>query len=395
MKLSRFNYYYSIDGRNYVFNSLSESIIAVPGIEESILQSYSDILMSKGILVDSAFDDEEGLHKKITTISKMYGKVMDINIHVTNQCNLHCIGCYNESNQCVEDDFSRALRTINKEIINIRDLIDKGSAHRVSISISGGEPLLFLNRIKTIVDTCNGILGSRNHDFLLITNGTLLNKSVIKQMLEFGITDYYISVDSERYSLSSNSICAKASLFELFSNIQFIHSITNKRVIIRMNVTSTSDDFPILFMKWIKENRLSHCVILDFKRWYNHNELKNYYEVLPSQIQKLILFSHEMELSCLWTWRDNIDKYLACRMDTKAGCTVHPDGELTICPYCSYTLGNNDCVTHHCNECCFQAVCFGGCRFKQLNNTKYCDFEMIKKMVETHIIVTQTYNNEK
>ena len=100
----------------------------------------------------------------------------------------------------------------------------------VSISLSGSELLLFRDRISLVVKICDSILNKRAHDYLIMTNGTLLTYDIICQLSDIGVKDYYISVDSNWYSLlEHNSLnCRQTSFQNLCVNAKLIYSVTGK-----------------------------------------------------------------------------------------------------------------------------------------------------------------------
>jgi MoaA/NifB/PqqE/SkfB family radical SAM enzyme len=106
-------------------------------------------------------------------------------ISPTQKCNLACVGCYAASTKkSVESlDWDVVNRIMNEK----RDLW--GSYFTV---ISGGEPLLYESRGKTILD-----LFEKHNDtfFLMYTNGTLIDRTVAKKMAELGNVAPAISVE--------------------------------------------------------------------------------------------------------------------------------------------------------------------------------------------------------
>lgn len=387
MQASRFNYLFSVSERHYIFNSISEAIISSSGA--NCLDELSNLLILKRfkMQVESTEQDMLNLQQKVKAIRKGSRNIADLNILITNKCNLQCPGCFNHQEiQCIEN-FSQVLDALEGKLACLCGLFDCGVVKKISISLSGGEPLLFLDRLSTVIKTCESILGKREHEYLMLTNGTLLNSEIVTDLYSLGVKDYYISVDSNRYSLpkSDDVNCNQTSFLDLLVNIQQINFITGRKSILRFNINSIGDKFPIDAMNCLYESGLSTGVILDFKRWYDKNAPDNYFMLLPGRIQEMILYALDLGLDCLWKWYDNIDKYLACRVDTGFGWSIHPNGKLSICPYIikkdAFSKYNNT----QCQYCCFYAICFGGCQYK-LSDEHCCDYHMIRKMLETHIL---------
>lgn len=106
-------------------------------------------------------------------------------ISPTQKCNLACIGCYAASSKktAVTLDWDILDRVVQQK----RDLW--GSHFTV---ISGGEPLLYESKGKTIFD-----LYEKHNDnfFLMYTNGTLIDKTVAKRLADLGNVAPAISVE--------------------------------------------------------------------------------------------------------------------------------------------------------------------------------------------------------
>lgn len=96
-------------------------------------------------------------------------------LHVTNICNLNCIGCYS---------FDRTRNCSDKlSFDNIKYIIDQLAENDVrTITISGGEPLIrsdIVDIVKYMKDN------ARIETVNLITNGTLYNEEVLLELREY------------------------------------------------------------------------------------------------------------------------------------------------------------------------------------------------------------------
>jgi len=110
---------------------------------------------------------------------------MFLTVSPTKTCNLRCVGCYAASSgknreHLDYDTFSRIIRQ-QKELW--------GSHFTV---ISGGEPLLYRDRGKTIFDIFQE---HRDTFFLMYTNGTLITREVAEKFAELGNVTPAISVE--------------------------------------------------------------------------------------------------------------------------------------------------------------------------------------------------------
>jgi MoaA/NifB/PqqE/SkfB family radical SAM enzyme len=109
----------------------------------------------------------------------------------TQACNLRCTGCYAVSDETTKPRLS--YETVRKVVKDTHDIL--GSKF---MTISGGEPFLYKDSGKTLIDIFeefNDML------FLVYTNGTLINKNLANKLLELGNVTPAISVEGmERHT---------------------------------------------------------------------------------------------------------------------------------------------------------------------------------------------------
>jgi AdoMet-dependent heme synthase len=103
---------------------------------------------------------------------------------LTQQCNLRC-------KHCIFNCSPEKRNRLSKE--KIFDIIDQLADMKVfTIGLNGGEPLLLKDEIYDIIN----YIKNKNLNFLLTTNGTLLNDKMIKFLKEKDILCIRISLDS-------------------------------------------------------------------------------------------------------------------------------------------------------------------------------------------------------
>jgi radical SAM protein with 4Fe4S-binding SPASM domain len=97
--------------------------------------------------------------------------------HITNECNLRCKHCYHESYAKDDTEISKLIEVANKLCSALDKWKKKGS-----LSITGGEPLIRCEVLYKLLDH----LETRNITSIdLLTNGTLLNDSIINRLKEY------------------------------------------------------------------------------------------------------------------------------------------------------------------------------------------------------------------
>ncbi|MCD6442163.1 radical SAM protein [bacterium] len=108
-----------------------------------------------------------------------------LTISPTKFCNLRCAGCYANSS-------SANSKKLDWDILNkiVAEKTNLWSSYFTVIS--GGEPLLYKSKGKTIIDLAKK---HQNNYFLMYTNGTLINKKIAKKLAEVGNITPAISVE--------------------------------------------------------------------------------------------------------------------------------------------------------------------------------------------------------
>jgi radical SAM protein with 4Fe4S-binding SPASM domain len=158
-------------------------------------------------------------------------KVREVDINITNMCNLNCIHCAFSSHYTSKD---RLNLDIYKKYIN--DLSNFGLE---DVHLTGGEPTLHPDLPNMISYAVN-----KNINVRLITNGYMLNASKLKKYMEYGLSSIMISLDGlER---THNMIRGKNDAFnKTINNIQIAkelgYNIRINAVISKLNMHELND----------------------------------------------------------------------------------------------------------------------------------------------------------
>ena len=399
LELSRFNYFFEDPYTYYVFNAISESILSMRKennvtLSEYILSTSSSFVDKAKMRVRNSSDDDDNLNFKASRVREISARTLDINFLITDFCNLACAGCFNASSKLItySDEFGCVTRrVIRHEVESARALFHENSINRISVSFSGGEPLLFVDRIAYVLDECNRMLSKCTVDYIVLTNGTLLTKGIVMNLSARGACRYYVSVDSTRCDFLGMS--RNDYINSLIDKMSMVYRITGLRPIIRINVSDAVEQklFAEEIINLVCRLSASDFMTLSFSRWHNIDNMFDYYTILPETINELYVNAINKKITCLWKWRDNIDKYMSCRKDSKNGTTIHPSGKKTLCPYeNSAHMPLNPALRENCSKCCFLPICFGGCYFKRSYHSTECDYKMISTAIETHVFAKQS-----
>lgn len=179
-------------GWNLLLNSrLGNSIIVDDDCTKILLEQQlpNDDLMFKlhqrGFIRDKKADF---CIKKINTCPNFFL------INLTNNCNLRCKYCFRNIEHLKKDEIEDSqLKSICEYILQH---CEEQRIRKFSIQFWGGEPLLLFDKIKYVQDFFlnYGI----NPQFIIETNGTLLNKKIANELVERKIK-IGISIDGPEY----------------------------------------------------------------------------------------------------------------------------------------------------------------------------------------------------
>ncbi|RJX18479.1 MAG: putative geopeptide radical SAM maturase [Desulforudis sp.] len=109
-------------------------------------------------------------------------------------CNFSCVYCYEgtlKQGQAMTEETCGRLVTFLAERYLAR------GRTRLRLDFYGGEPLLYMDRIKAIAGPLQNFVEERggNFSFSLVTNGSLLTRAVVRELLPFGLHAAKVTVD--------------------------------------------------------------------------------------------------------------------------------------------------------------------------------------------------------
>ena len=109
-------------------------------------------------------------------------------------CNFACLYCYEGSLKgavAMNDDVAEQL--VDLLVARFR----AGKKKRLILDLYGGEPLLYTRRIRTLAERLKHvieIMGGR-FEFTLVTNGSLLTRAVVEELVPLGLVSVKVTVD--------------------------------------------------------------------------------------------------------------------------------------------------------------------------------------------------------
>jgi uncharacterized protein len=189
-------------------------------IEQGTLSPQDESLLSRlGMIVE---DREEEKRSLLGLLDRMNAGNLELNITVVLNldCNFACIYCY-------EGDMKGALYMSDDTADRLVAFIqDHFQAHKKSLVIDfyGGEPLLSIKLIKSISKRLKSFTKKRgaSYGFNLVTNGSLFNRKVAKELVRLGLTNVQITLDgpAENHNKYRPFKSGAGSFDTLIKNIQ-------------------------------------------------------------------------------------------------------------------------------------------------------------------------------
>ncbi len=172
--------YLLFNTRTGAFSILSEAAIDTNTVSD---------LLAQGYVVEKEKDETAEIVNSFRK-AREDKSLLRIIVLPAEMCNFRCMYCY-ESFRNI-----RISKSIMRGLLN---LIENriGTISTLQISWFGGEPLLALDEILFINQSCQSIAGQHRVQFYsdVTTNGYLLEPAVLSQLIEAGIMRYHITID--------------------------------------------------------------------------------------------------------------------------------------------------------------------------------------------------------
>lgn len=429
------SYLYTIDYLHYEIVSLAQENISnfslhyiinsLPDYDLNLVTShYNDIVR---IFSENIVYDNSSKTYSLQDIMHSISEVPQIVIEVTEQCNLHCSYCYYGKMYYNNDQRSANMNTDNcirvlRELLSVRSVF----YNNVVISFYGGEPLLNINLIRTVVLFCKNEFPNFEYTFTLTTNGTLLLKHI--DFLEEYNFRVLISLDGNEgdnifrvyrnLKPSFNNLnYAVKYLFQCHpdyfaNNVDFISVLHNKSDIISIcKYFSEFNKTPILTMLSLEDINESQQIVYPYQgvsskemiQLYSLNQniyrtiknatksksvvdFENEVSLFPNNnpLRGCNLFSNKIFLSA------NEQVYLCEKSSRRFPFGDFKNGKLSfyVDTINKYYQNIYNSINHVCSDCAIKILC-KKCFFSEpslMNCTTMCklsDSQLIDKIINT------------
>ncbi len=376
-------------GMNLVYSTLRSAVVLLP---DELLQAAMNGTLpdqERGILarLDILTPDRAAERERLRTIfdtpraNTPFSAVVVLNL----DCNLACPYCYEEGFRG-KHYMSAETAALLVESIR-RERIEKGQPLR--LTFYGGEPLLSLDLIRAIARPLGEAARERGvaFGFSLVTNGTLLNRACVEELLSLGLSGSKVTIDGPRelHDKSRPFVSGLGSYEAILRNVLDIHKI----VPLQLGGNYTRDNFrefprmlDDLLARGIDPARVGTMLFAPVVPKAGQRVLSDFNTGCACSYEPWLMEA------ALWLREETLkrgfpapkSKLSACMVELENELVINHDGSLYKCPAfmaCpelrigSLAEGIADFSASHnldlwkkdeCLECPYLPICFGGCR---------------------------------
>lgn len=308
-------------------------------------------------------------------------KIESVYLHVTNKCNLHCLGCYSKiSNRNVSQELTQR---------QIEDILDQLNQIGVgTVAISGGEPFMRKDIVE-ILQYAKAKL--KIPQLAILTNGLLLTNNIANKIKPY-VDILSISIDG--FSKEKPTFIRDPGIFDKICNAIMIC----KAIGIRVNVLATIHEKNIEYMSQYVDFSNSLGVELSFSLLTCPPENMAVKEFIPSNNKLRMLGKYITKLGDSIQFVDSPMNYSFSVRKSCEVCkhiiSVSANGDVYPCHMFHVTelrlgsalernisdLLNEETAKHirsanvdstiECRNCEYKYLCGGGCRAHAYYYTK-------------------------
>lgn len=224
----------------------------------------------------------------LDSVKYLFQELKQMNLILTNACNLSCSYCYEQHNK----DFGRF--TSDSLLSAYRFLVNSNTRQRKVFNFFGGEPLIHKDIIldfirKNKIELQENARGDSNTVVGMVTNGLLLTEPLIDEFLSYDFTFILISLDTDRAEVDHREI-GQDKIDKLMEIIRYIPQgpKQEKRITIRCTLARENAPYFTEFADHLYERGIRrmvvHPLVLDsskgFIRWKDEEWDKLHKDIL-------------------------------------------------------------------------------------------------------------------
>lgn len=403
MKSSIYNIIFDQNGKKYIFNTRTCALAEINDEVASTLNKTKNLDFREKEKIEKQMQDagfiisDETDELAILKYKYYKGKSANpiINIAPTMLCNFECPYCYeNADDKFIKDKVKEA---IYKRIENIIQKVEK-----ITLVWFGGEPLLAKEIVKEMSEKISQLCKKYNTECIynIITNGYLLNRSTVSELLNLGINHAQITIDgtpgihNKRRKLRGSD---SDTFYKIIKNIKNAHNM-GMDIRIRINADKTNEFCLDSLLKILAKEKLQDCFInLARVRGYTKSEKNNTFST--AEYGKIVIkFAKLLKKNGF----KNYDVYPSalfsnCSAGIENSLIIDPLGYMYRClveigdkkhsygNVLNYSEDDNESINNlkylmnspfdrkKCTNCKCLPLCMGGCAYYTLKNKNELD----------------------
>lgn len=402
MKRSRFNVFFDYNGKTYISNTFSKSLIELDEQHQKVLansdaelceiQDSLKALYQEGILVDDQLD-EIGMLRFAHEQSKKGTDEIEIVVAPTLSCNFRCEYCFEtKRNGRMSDD-------VQDKVINyIKEKTKAIDCKKIRFIWFGGEPLLCFDIIEKMTVSLNKYCQESgiNIEYSVITNGYLITHDILARMEQINIRHVQITLDGDKNTHDSRRVLLDGSgtYDKIYDNLK-LFSEYNITVAIRVNIDADNAEmfgYVKSEIKKLNNNRIvchpalvektenqsttqkNKCLKGNEDWFYKNPDIEEYY---LSQSKK------NLDNVCCVCSAEHLDSFVVDELGNLYKCwnsigyddqiwgTIGTEKKNPV--IVSQYLGRDPFTENECCDCAFIPVCAGGCIYHSIySDNKKC-----------------------
>ncbi len=199
------------------------------GMDADVRQALQD----GGFVIPSDIDEIEYIRYQAQQVRSMSDRSLSLVIIPTNKCNMNCSYCFEHNKANVV--MSKAVQDKIVDVIRARL---KNGCKDVAIEWFGGEPLICVPMIKALSSRIMNLCRRHgaHYSACMITNGTLLTKSVARDLARLKVNAVQVTLDGppKIHDRRRPYVSGKGTFNRILKNIEDVCRIVN--VSVRCNV---------------------------------------------------------------------------------------------------------------------------------------------------------------
>jgi uncharacterized protein len=281
-----------------------------------------EAMHNKGFIVEDSLNEYKSVVDEINDQCENPSSI-HITINPTMDCNFRCWYCYENHNAGSKMDYN-VIANVKTMISNI---LSETYAKKLVLSFFGGEPLLYYKSVMVPIMTyakSECIRLSKQLDIYITTNGFLLNKSTIQDLMEYDYVSIQVPIDGDKDNHNKVKYLkdGQGSFDKVICNLQNAVK-AGLWVTVRCNYTATNIESFLFLKPMFNDFANRNNIEFSFhKIWQEDNT-----EVLQSQAENVM----ERFKSDGYSTITNIGRKGLCYADYKSNLVVNYNGDIYKC----------------------------------------------------------------